>query len=268
MWKSLLVLGTLVRLSVPSIAAAQNIPPQAGDQRAPSAPGDPVAVDGAQEPPPSAPAPPPPPSAPASSEPAPAASSPTDLDEPPPPPRQPTRPRDATLPRGGGPPPPEPAPTIPDRSGATFEMSLGFGITHVSLDDGTSKSFHGLSGLNLAVGGWISPRTALTVRLTGTSFGEPVAGVDVRFIAGLLGLSLQHMVSNALWIGGGVGIGVLTTDQDNITPERGLGLDLRAGINLYQSTQNAIHLAVEITPGFYDGLNVTGIGIQIGWQSL
>jgi len=131
-----------------------------------------------------------------------------------------------------------------------------------------SESFGGLSGLNLGIGGWVAPRTALTLRLAATSFTEPVGAVDVRFIAGLLGLSLQHMITNEVWLGGGIGVGVLTTDQDNIESERGLAFDLRAGFNLYQSRQNAFHLAVEVTPGFFDGLDVTGIGIQLGWQSL
>jgi hypothetical protein len=161
-----------------------------------------------------------------------------------------------------------PAPVVPDRSGATFEMSLGLGNTRVSVDGGGSESFTGISGLNLGVGGWLSPRAALTLRVAGTSFVEPIGRVDVRFIAGWLGMSLQYMAADQVWLGGGIGLGVLTTDQDNTDSETGLGLDLRAGVNLYESRQNAIHLAVEVTPGFYDGFNVTGFGLQLGWQSL
>ncbi|HSK02023.1 MAG TPA: hypothetical protein VK932_12315 [Kofleriaceae bacterium] len=190
---------------------------------------------------------------------------PEDIDEPPA--RPPLRPV-PVMPVGPPVPPPTYAPPVPDRSGATFEMSLGFGATHVSLDNGLSETFNGISGLNLGLGGWVSPRTALTLRLAGTSFVERVGGFDVRFIAGLFGLSMQHMVSNELWIGIGGGVGVLTTDQDDIEPETGFALDLRAGINLVQSAHHALHLAIEVTPGFYDGLNVTGIGLQLGWQAL
>lgn len=208
-------------------------------------------VAAAQTPPPGPPPPGPPSGTPAQ-----------DLDEPPPPPGAPPR---APRPRGG---PPEPEQPRPDRSGATFEMSLGFGMTHVSLDSGPSELFGGLSGLNLGLGGWISPRTALTLRIAGTSFSEDVGGTSVRFIAGLFGLSVQHMATDVLWLGLGGGLGVLSTDQGNVKPETGFGLDLRAGVNFHQTSKSAFHLAVEITPGFYDGVNVTGIGVQLGWQSL
>lgn len=246
-----MVLGASALLAVPSLAVAQEPPPA-------DPPSDPPSeeVDEAPE------APPPP---------APGATSPSppseEVDEPPAA-SPPSAPRSAPLPRGGEAPPPEPEAPRPNRRGATFEMSLGLGFTHVALDGGPSETFGGLSGLNLGLGGWISPRSALTLRIAGTSFFEDIQGTEVQFIAGLIGLSLQHMVSNQAWIGVGLGIGVLTTDQDNIEPETGLGLDLRAGINLYQSAENAIHLAVEVTPGFFDGVDVTGIGIQLGWQSL
>lgn len=175
-------------------------------------------------------------------------------------------------PPGSPPPPPGygyPAATVgPDRSGMTFELSLGLGITQVSPEGGEGDSFNGLSGLNLGVGGWISPKTALTVRIAGTSFTQDFGGVDVQFIAGLLGISAQQMVNENLWVGGGVGIGILTDDQEGTDAESGLGLDLRAGYNFYQSTKNAFNVAIEITPGFFDGIQVTGIGLQVGWQAL
>lgn len=49
---------------------------------------------------------------------------------------------------------------------------------------------------------------------------------------------------------------------------RHLALDLRAGYNIYQSTKNAFNVAVEVTPGFFDGGTVTGVGLQVGWQAL
>jgi hypothetical protein len=139
-------------------------------------------------------------------------------------------------------------------------------MTHVSADGLSSEMFRGLSGLNLGLGGWVTPNTALTLRIAGTSFYAQVVHTEVQFIAGMLGLSMQHMVTDELWIGVGAGIGVLTTDQDGSEPETGFSLDLRAGVNILQSRRNAIHLAVEVTPGFFDGGQVTGIGLQLGWQ--
>jgi hypothetical protein len=235
-----------------------------------------VAASGAaaQEPPPSPPqaselepatAAEPPPPARAAAPRAPASFGPEDIDEPPA--RVPLR-SVPVMPVGPPVPPPAYEPPVPDRSGATFEMSVGFGATHVSVDSGASKTFNGISGLNLGLGGWVSPRTALTLRLAATSFTQDFGIQDVRFIAGMFGLSMQHMVSNELWIGIGGGVGVLTTDQDNVEPETGFALDLRAGVNVYQSAHHALHLALEVMPGFYDGGRVTGIGIQVGWQAL
>lgn len=167
----------------------------------------------------------------------------------------------------GGPTGAESAPVVAQRSGGTFEMSLGLGITRLSIDQGPSASFNGLSGLNLGLGGWASPRAAITFRVAGTSFVEQLEGRDIRFIAGFVGLSIQYMAADRAWVGIGAGLGVLTTDQDDIEPETGFGLDLRAGLNLVQTAGHAVHLAVEVTPGFYDGISVTGVGLQIGWQS-
>jgi hypothetical protein len=174
--------------------------------------------------------------------------------QPPPPPPLP----------GAAPPPPGGggyAPTVgPDRSGMTFELSLGFGITQVSPDRGEAESFNG-----------ISPNTAITVRIAGTSFTQDfseLGGPEVQFIAAMLGVTAQQMISDTAWVGGGLGLGILTDDQDETEGESGLALDLRAGYNFYQSTKNAFNVAIEITPGFFDGGRVTGIGLQVGWQAL
>jgi hypothetical protein len=100
----------------------------------------------------------------------------------------------------------------------------------------------------IGLGGWISPKTALTVRVAGTSFVED----DIQYIAGMLGLSAQHMVTEAAWLGGGLGIGVLTTDIEGDEGLRGLGLDLRAGYNFHQSARNAFSVSVEVTPLFVE----------------
>jgi hypothetical protein len=159
---------------------------------------------------------------------------------------------------------PPPPPTGPERTGFTAELSLGLGYMSVAPDGYDSVTKSGLSGLNVGLGGWISPKTAVTVRIAGTSFTEN----DVQYIAGLLGITAQQMVTENAWVGGGLGIGVLTTDQDNSEGERGLGLDLRAGYNFYQSRKNAFNVQVEVTPGFFDDGRVTGLGLQVGWQHL
>jgi len=152
----------------------------------------------------------------------------------------------------------------PDRSGFTFELDLGLGVTVISPEDREGDSRNGLSGLNLGLGGWITPQTALTVRVTGNSFD--IHGT--QFVAGLLGVVVQQMVSDKAWVGGGVGLAILTDDDELTEPESGIGLDFRAGYNFYQSRRNAFHIALEVTPGFFDGGRITATGLQLGWQSL
>jgi hypothetical protein len=157
----------------------------------------------------------------------------------------------------------------PQREGFTAELGLGFGMTIISPKDFDGDTRNGLSGLNVGLGGWISPRTAVTVRIAGTSFKQKdIFGEDVQLIAGMLGVSVQQMVSDVAWVGGGAGIGVLSDDQDSTDPESGFSLDLRAGYNFYQSQRNAFSASLEITPGFFDGGRVTGVGLQLGWQHL
>ena len=150
-----------------------------------------------------------------------------------------------------------PAVVEPARSGFTLELNLGLGVTMFSPMEGEGESRSGLSGLNLGLGGWLSPQTALTVRVTGNSFDEQ----GTQIVAGMLGVVLQHMVNDAVWVGGGVGIAVLTDDNEATEPESGLGLDFRAGYNFYQSRGHAFHLALEVQPGFFDGGRVTAAGL-------
>jgi hypothetical protein len=75
------------------------------------------------------------------------------------------------------------------------------------------------------------------------------------------------MITDKFWVSGGIGIGVLTTTEDDAEGETGLGLDFRAGVNLLQSAGHALNLALEVTPGFFEDGSSTGISVQLGWQS-
>jgi len=162
----------------------------------------------------------------------------------------------------------QPLPVTPNRAGFTFELSLGLGITNVAPEKGEGTTEGGLSGFNLGIGGFFNPSTALTLRISGTSFTKPVLGQDVQFVTGFLGPSLQYWLSDQAFVGGGLGIGILSTDQKDDEGDTGLGIDLRAGYNFYISRNHAFHVAAELTPGVFDGGVVTGIGLQLGWQYL
>lgn len=171
----------------------------------------------------------------------------------------------------GAPPPPPPAgggyyaaPTGPIRSGFTGGLDIGFGMTHIAPDGFDSQTESGLSGLNFQLGSFVNPTMAINVRISGTTFQSEFS--DTTLISGLLGVTAQYWVAPQAFVGGGIGIGILTTDDENADSETGLALTARGGYEFWQSTSSAFHAALEISPGFYDGGRVTSIGFQVGWQ--
>ena len=174
--------------------------------------------------------------------------------------------------QGAPPPPPPPgsggyyAPATvgPQRGGFTGGLDIGLGFTHISVDNVGSETETGLSGLNFQLGGFVNPTLAINVRISGTSFTPE--GSDATLISGLLGVNAQYWVAPKVFVGGGAGIGILTSDQENVDPESGLALNARAGFEVLQWTASALNIALEISPGFYDGGRVTSIGLQVGWQ--
>lgn len=66
----------------------------------------------------------------------------------------------------------------------------------------------------------------------------------------------------------GVASPSVTSDQEGSRSDGGPSVNLRAGVNLYQSSHHAVHLALEATHGFLDHVDLSGIGLQLGWQRL
>ena len=170
----------------------------------------------------------------------------------------------------GAPPPPPPGggyyaqPTGPVRSGFTGGLDIGLGFTHIAPDNFDSETETGLSGLNFQLGSFINPQMAINVRVSGTTFTPEYS--DTTFISGLLSVGAQYWVAPQIFAGGGIGIGILTTSDENTEDETGLALNARAGYEFWQSTSSAFHAALEISPAFYDGARVTSVGFQVGWQ--
>jgi len=171
-------------------------------------------------------------------------------------------------------PPPAPAPL---HQGVTFEANLGFGLVHVT-DSGSSVSLDtnmALAGVNLGIGGWISPRTALTFR---------VSDVDVRIdnaqngtvVAAFLGPSIQYWTDSNIWFGAGAGLATLVaiTNCSGNCSNNGFGLDLRLGYTFPSTALSTFNVSLEMTPGFYGGANgssggtATGVAILVGYQHL
>lgn len=172
----------------------------------------------------------------------------------------------------GAPPPPPPGggyyqqPTGPIRSGFTGGLDIGFGLTNGAPDQGEGSTESGLSGLNVQLGSFVNPDLAINFRISGTTFSPEE--FDATFVAGFLGVNAQYWAAPQIFVGGGLGLGYFTvTDcEGDDCSETALALNGRAGYEFWQSTTSAFHAALEITPAFYDGVRITSIGFQVGWQ--
>jgi hypothetical protein len=193
-----------------------------------------------------------------------------------PPPGEPPPPPPGYPPQGAPAPYPQPMPAPPPmyqapvehRQGMTVELNIGIGYVRVTLDDigGAFDSDGGLGGVDLGVGGWISPHLALTVRAAGVT----IPSDNTRTSAVFFGPSAQYWINNNLWLGGGLGLSVLYSVNDNGDSDstNGFGLDLRAGYTFSTTTENTFNVSVELTPGSFDGGTATGVALLFGYQHL
>jgi hypothetical protein len=161
----------------------------------------------------------------------------------------------------------------PGHDGFTFELNLGLGITRFSPDGhAAATNENGLGGLDVGIGGFINRQNALMLRISGTQFG---AGTDangdaIQFLSGFVGPSLQHWIGEDVFVGGGMGIAVLSLVSGTTTraSDRGFGLDGRVGYAFSHSASNAFHGSLEISTGLYDGGAVTSFAVLVGWQHI
>ncbi len=199
---------------------------------------------------------------------------------PPQPGQAPPSPGYAPPPPGYAPPPPgylTPPPPRRERHGLTFEANLGLGFVWANTDDENSETETGLGGLSLGLGGWLSDRVSLTARLAGATFSPDD---DVRVTLGFVGPSLQYWPSEHFWIGGGLGIAVLSVaftgdGESDSESENGFGLDFRAGYTFSTRSNHTFNISVELNPSFFsredtggEDVNVNAFGILLGYQYL
>lgn len=169
------------------------------------------------------------------------------------------------------------------RNGLTFEANLGLGLIWSTVEGSDESSDSELAlGLGLGVGGWVSPRLAISARLAGVSYSDECSpgGDDTCTLnSTFFGPSLQYWVNDQVWFGGGLGVAIARTfrnasDEDGIG-EEGLGLDLRAGYSFSTGGQSTFNISVEYTPGFYEydvplfgpvDYTIHGFGILLGYQ--
>ena len=142
-------------------------------------------------------------------------------------------------------------------------LSIGYGLTTVTPDEGDGETEGGLAGLNIDLGTYLTPDLALFVTLGGTSFTLETAFGDFDYYNGFGGVVAQYWVNPQLAVGGGAGFGVfLITQGDEGNSEKGPAITGRASYRFAGSWQGML----AITPSFYDGGTVTSTSFLVAYQ--
>lgn len=143
-----------------------------------------------------------------------------------------------------------------ERRGRGLTVEVGLGVALVTSSAGADLSS---SGINLAIGGWIGARTALTVRVAG---GRAVTGDGQQL--SVVVPAVQHFVTPRVFLAGGVGLGQAQANQA-VDPDFGLGLDARAGYLVRDRPGYTLAIELEGSATVVAGGGGM-LGAQLGWQ--
>lgn len=161
----------------------------------------------------------------------------------------------------GGPAHAEPTPSLAGHRGVTFEIAVGGGRRWVPTTDVlyTSRRVYLPAGA-IAIGGFVRPSLAITLRITGTLASCRACmdeGSGAPDLALFVGPSVQYWPHRMLWVAGGIG---------HEAAERSVAtLDLRAGFAI----ADAITVQVEAQPSVYtDGTHTTSLWLLFGYQHM
>ena len=150
-------------------------------------------------------------------------------------------------------------PQGPNRGGFTLLLTMGVGLQSNEMTD---ESTAGLGGLNLGIGGFVSPDLAVMFRASGTN----VSFDNRDVVSGVGGVSVQYWANDVVNLEGGAGFGFANADPG--TEESGFGLIIGAGFSFFHRGKNSLQVGVEYAPVFLDFGNVHNVSIAFGWQLL
>jgi hypothetical protein len=165
------------------------------------------------------------------------------------------------------------APPVARRSGFTMELGLGGAFTHVDADSRVEPAKFGLAPLSFGIGGFFSRNVALTFRATGVSLFQNRGGRTEQVLVGSYGPSLQIYVSENVFVGAGVGLGVLYGSPSSrlpvdVEPIRELGFSghSRVGWAFHASKAHQFSIYTDAIYARAGEANATGITLCLGWQ--
>ena len=142
-----------------------------------------------------------------------------------------------------------------ERGGFTLLFNMGVGIQQ---DSALEESAVGLAGLNLGVGGFLTPKVAVMGRFSGTN----VSYGFLDQVSGTLGPSLQYWASDQVAFEVGAGMGYWNSEGFD---DRGLGLILGVDLTIFNKGKHNLQVGLEYSPVFTSD-PVHNFGITFGYQ--
>jgi hypothetical protein len=163
------------------------------------------------------------------------------------------------------------SPTGPDRSGFTVEAGVGIANTRDDLMTTGDGSRIGLAPLSLSLGGFVSRDVAILARMAGTSYFETIGGHQEQLVSAFYGVAVEYWINDRVIVSGGLGLALhgpnpLLTNLKNVEPDRGRGLELRAGYALLTSRANTLRAALSVFPSWFPNGSTLGTALTVEWQ--
>lgn len=151
------------------------------------------------------------------------------------------------------------------RDGFTLLLTMGLGLQQGSFSDGDVRT--GLGGLNLGIGGFVSPDLAVMFRISGTSVQTSnYWGGSRDFVSGVGGIAVQYWASDSFNVEAGLGMGFWGTEYD--LGGRGAGVILGGAWSFYHGNTSSLQLGLEYAPAFVGGTTIHNLCLAFGWQLL
>ncbi len=164
-----------------------------------------------------------------------------------------------------------------DAGGFTLGLGLGLGVQTLTSEDSDSESEVGLAGLNLKVGGFLSPNLALLLKINGTVANRDIGVGEATFTQALAGPAIQYFFNERLSLDVGAGVSVRHTEakvktiDGDVTvsaDDNAFGLLGALGYIVGQSGEHALVLSLEVGAGLHEAGNVYSTGFVVNWQWL
>lgn len=163
-----------------------------------------------------------------------------------------------------------------------FTMEIGLGASFMTRTDEVNRvedDKFGLAPLSIGLGAWLSRDVAVTFRMSGTSLFQDRGGGTEQVVLGFYGTSLQYYVTDKVYLGGGVGLGLLAglplgldfnRNRDAFVPRAGVAGSLRTGVAFFSNKRNQVSLTGEVVPLWLGDSgarpDVVGFAVGLGWQ--